>query len=287
MNNISWYNTNECSTRGMKDSIGEKQVKVVIMKKFLIVIFSIFGLMVGMLALMAIEYQISYNKWKSSYTGKIVTNSEEKYSTSSDGNKDDFESSKQEYASSSSSTQNYDYKKYASSSDGNKDDLELLFNLLVKKLFHPALVEKEFRRAYATAKQLSKDSPISKQAIKNKIKIYNYSDGANQYAVYKLNIDWKEQAVLAAKSLQRYRYSKEKLVWQLINVELFTQEEADYAAEQVHFDWRENAVKEAESYANGSKISKEKILEILVENRKFTQEEAEYAIEHSQVDWLN
>ena len=242
----------------MKDSIGEKQVKVFIMKKFLIFIFTIFGLFAGMLALMAIEYQISYNKWKSSYSGSLVTDSEEKYSTSSDGNKDDFESSKQEYASSSSSTQNYDYKKYASSSDGNKDDLELLFNLLVIKLFHPALVEKEFRRAYVTAKQLSKDSPISKEAIKNKIKIYNYSDGANQYAVYKLNIDWKEQAVLAAKSLQRYRYSKEKLVWQLINVELFTQEEADYAAEQVHFDWRENAVKEAESYANGSNISKEK-----------------------------
>ena len=287
MNNISWYNTNESSLRGMKYSIGKKQVKVVIMKKFLTVIFTIFGLFAGMLALMAIEYQISYNKWKNSYSESLVTDSEEKYSSSSDGNKDDFESSKQEYASSSSSTQNYDYKKYASSSDGNKDDLELLFNLLVKKLFHPALVEKEFRRAYATAKQLSKDSPISKQAIKNKIKIYNYSDGANQYAVYKLNIDWKEQAVLAAKSLQRYRYSKEKLVWQLINVELFTQEEADYAAEQVHFDWRENAVKEAESYANGSKISKEKILEILVENRKFTQEEAEYAIEHAQVDWLN
>ena len=253
----------------MKDSIGEKQVKVVIMKKFLIFIFTIFGLFAGMLALMAIEYQISYNEWKSSYTGKIVTNSEKQFSSSS------------------STTKYYDYKKYSSSSDGNKDDLELLFNLLVKKLFHPALVEKEFRRAYATAKQLSKDSPISKQAIKNKIKIYNYSDGANQYAVYKLNIDWKEQAVLAAKSLQRYRYSKEKLVWQLINVELFTQEEADYAAEQVHFDWRENAVKEAESYANGSKISKEKILEILVENRKFTQEEAEYAIEHAKIDWLN
>lgn len=253
----------------MKDSIGEKQVKVVIMKKFLIFIFTIFGLFAGMLALMAIEYQISYNEWKSSYTGKIVTNSEKQFSSSS------------------STTKYYDYKKYSSSSDGNKDDLELLFNLLVIKLFHPALVEKEFRRAYVTAKQLSKDSPISKEAIKNKIKIYNYSDGANQYAVYKLNIDWKEQAVLAAKSLQRYRYSKEKLVWQLINVELFTQEEADYAAEQVHFDWRENAVKEAESYANGSNISKEKILEILVENRKFTQEEAEYAIEHAKIDWLN
>ncbi len=81
------------------------------MKKFLIFIFTIFGLFAGMLALMAIEYQISYNKWKNSYSGSLVTDSEEKYSTSSDGNKDDFESSKQEYASSSSSTQNYDYKK--------------------------------------------------------------------------------------------------------------------------------------------------------------------------------
>ena len=145
MNNFSWYNTNECSSRGMKDSIGEKQVKVFMMKKFLIVIFSIFGLMVGMLALMAIEYQISYNKWKSSYTGKIVTNSEEKYSTSSDGNKDDFESSKQEYATSSSSTKNYDYKKYSSPIDEYNDNFELLFNLLVEKLFSPTLVEKEFK----------------------------------------------------------------------------------------------------------------------------------------------
>ena len=82
-----------------------------------------------------------------------------------------------------------------------------------------------------------------------------------------------------------FHFSKEMLVWQLVNDDLFTQKEADYAAEQVHFDWKENAVKEAESYANGSKISKEKILEILVENRKFTQEEAEYAIEHAKIDW--
>lgn len=271
----------------MKDFIGEKQVKVVIMRKFLTFIFTIFGLFAGMLALIVIDYQINYNKWKNSYSGSLVNDSEEKYSTSSDGNKDDFESSKQEYASSSSSTQNYDYKKYASSSDENKDDLELLFNLLVKKLFHPALVEKEFRRAYATAKQLSKDSPISKQAIKNKIKNYNYSDGANQYAVYKLNIDWKEQALLKAKSYQEFHYSKEKLVEQLINIDKFTQEEADYAIEQCHFDWKEEAVKKAEFYANGGKITKEKLLEKLVVYRKFTQEEAEYAIEHAKIDWLN
>ncbi len=226
------------------------------MKKFLIVIFSIFVLFVGWIAIMLSSYYRSLENFREdlSSSGPIVT---------------------------------YPVEKYASSSDENEDDLELLFNLLVKKLFHPTLVEEEFKRAYATAKQLSKDSPISKQAIKNKIKIYNYSEGANQYAIYKLNMDWKEQAVLAAKSLQRYRYSKEKLVWQLINVELFTQEEADYAVEKVHFDWKEDAVKEAESYANGAKISKEKMLKILVENKKFTQEEAEYAIEHAKIDWSN
>ena len=226
------------------------------MKKFLIVIFSIFVLFVGWIAIMLSSYYRSLENFREdlSSSGPIVT---------------------------------YPVEKYASSSDENEDDLELLFNLLVKKLFHPTLVEEEFKRAYATAKQLSKDSPISKQAIKNKIKIYNYSEGANQYAIYKLNMDWKEQAVLAAKSLQRYRYSKEKLVWQLINVEQFTQEEADYAVEHVNFDWKEYAVKEAESYANGGNISKERLLKILVEYRKFTQEEAEYAIEHAKIDWVN
>ena len=257
------------------------------MKKFLIFIFTIFGLFAGMLALIVIDYEINYNKWINSRSGSQLTNPVQKYSSSSDGNKDDFESSKQEYATSSSSTKNYDYKKYSSPIDEYNDNFELLFNLLVEKLFSPTLVEKEFKRAYETAKNLSADSPISMQAIKNKIKIYNYSEGANQYAVYKLNIDWKEQALLKAKSLQKYRYSKEKLVEQLINVELFTQEEADYAVEHVNFDWKEDAVKEAESYANGRKITKEKILEILVEKRKFTQEEAEYAIEHAKIDWSN
>ena len=226
------------------------------MKKFLIFIFAIFVLLIGMFAIMYNSYIKAYEEAHnhSSYSWKKVT---------------------------------YPVEKYSNPIDKYNDNFELLYNLLVKKLFSPTLVEKEFDRAYETAKKLSADSPISMQAIKNEIKIYNYSEGANQYAVYKLNIDWKEQAVLAAKSLQKYRYSKEKLVEQLINVELFTQEEADYAVEQVNFDWKENAVKEAESYVRGGKISKEKMLEILVENKKFTQEEAEYAIEHAKIDWSN
>lgn len=143
-------------------------------------------------------------------------------------------------------------------------------------------------RAYSKAKSWSEKSPLSKQQIKNYLTKYGrYSEYTSQSAVNKLNIDWKEQAVLRAKSYQKFHYSKEKLVGQLVDVDLFTPEKADYAIEKVHFDWKEEAVKEAESSANGGNISKERLLEILVENRKFTQEEAEYAIEHAQVDWLN
>ncbi len=254
------------------------------MKKFLIVIFSIFGLMVGMLALMAIEYQISYNKWKSSYTGKIVTNSEEKYSTSSSSTKYyDYK----KYSTSSSSTQNYDYKKYSSSSYGNKDDLESLMNMFMKGLIPPSLLYPEYTRAYEEAKSWSK-KPLSKQQIKIYLTKYDrYSEDATQYALNKLNVDWKEQALLRAKSFQMFHFSKEMLVWQLINVEQFTQEEADYAIEQVNFDWKEEAVKKVEAIANPGNMSKEELLELLVKKRKFTQEEAEYAIEHAQVDWLN
>lgn len=226
------------------------------MKKFLIFIFAFLVSMVGVIALMLNSYDRAYENFHN-------------------------------HSSYSWTKETYPVEKYSNPIDKYNDNFELLFNLLVKKLFSPTLVEKEFKRAYETAKNLSADSPISMQAIKNKIKIYNYSEGANQYAVYKLNIDWKEQAVLAAKSLQKYRYSKEKLVEQLINVALFTQKEADYAVEQVNFDWKENAVKEAESYVNSGKISKEKLLEILVENKKFTQEEAEYAIEHAKIDLLD
>ena len=241
------------------------------MKKFVIFILAMFGLFAGMLALMAIEYQISYNKWKSSYTGKLVTSSEKKYSSSSDGNKDDFELSKQNYPSSSD-------KK-------NKDDLESLMNMFMKRLFPPTLLDPDYTYAYEKAKSWSKKH-LSQQQIKIYLTKYDrYSEDATQYALNKLNIDWKEQALLKAKSYQEFHYSKEKLVKQLINIEKFTQEEADYAIEQGHFDWKEEAVKQAEFYANGGKITKERLLHKLVEYRRFTQEEAEYAIEHAKIDW--
>ena len=226
------------------------------MKKFLIVIFTIFGLFVGWIAFMVYSYERSYNEWKSSYTGKIVTNSEKKYSTSS------------------SITKNYDYKKYSTSSSSTK--------------YYDYKKPNEFTSAYAKAISLSEESHLSKQKIEQHLTGFEgYSEAATQYALNKLNVDWKEQALLKAKSLQMFHFSKEMLVWQLINVERFTQEEADYAIEQVNFDWKEEAVKKVEAIANPGNMSKEELLELLVKKRRFTQEEAEYAIEHAQVDWLN
>ena len=222
------------------------------MKKFLIFIFTIFGLFAGMLALIVIDYEINYNKWINSRSGSQLTNPVQKYS---------------------------------SSSDGNKDDLESLMNMFMKGLFPPTLLYPEYTRAYEKAKSWSKKH-LSQQQIKIYLTEYDrYSEDATQYALNKLNVNWKEQALLKAKSNQEFHYSKEKLVEQLINIDKFTQEEADYAIEQGHFDWKEEAVKKAESYANGGNISKERLLEILVEYRKFTQEEAEYAIEHAKIDW--
>ena len=227
------------------------------MKKFLIFIFAIFVLLIGMFAIMYNSYIKAYEEAHnhSSYSWKKVTYPVEKYSTSSDRK--------------------------------NKEDLESLMNMFMKGLFPPTLLYPEYTRAYEEAKSWSKKH-LSQQQIKIYLTKYDrYSEDATQYALNKLNVDWKEQAVLAAKSLQRYRYSKEKLVWHLINVELFTQEEADYAIEQGNFDWKEEAVKQAESSSNGGNISKERLLKILVEYRKFTQEEAEYAIEHAKIDWVN
>ena len=196
------------------------------MKKFLIFIFTMFGLMLGMLAMMYNEY-----------------------------------------------IRAYEAAHHRSSFPEPKE------NLLV-----PVST-----RAYAKAKSWSEKSPLSKQQIKIYLTKYGsrYSEDATQYALNKLNVDWKEQALLRAKSYQEFHFSKEKLVEQLINVDKFTQEEADYAIEHVNFDWKEEAVKEAESSANGGNISKERLLKKLVEYRKFTQEEAEYAIEHAKIDWSN
>ena len=183
----------------MRDSIGEKQVKVVIMKKFLIFIFAMFGLFVGWVAFMVYSYERSYNEWKNSRSGSQVTKPVQKYSSSSD-------------------------KK-------NKDDLESLMNMFMKRLFPPTLLDPDYTYAYEKAKSWSKKH-LSQQQIKIYLTKYDrYSEDATQYAINKLNIDWKEQALLRAKSYQEFHYSKNKLVEQLINIDKFTQEEADYAVE--------------------------------------------------------
>ncbi len=63
-------------------------------KSFWYLFLQFFGLFAGMLALIVIDYEINYNKWINSRSESQLTNPVQKYSSSSDGNKDDFESSK-------------------------------------------------------------------------------------------------------------------------------------------------------------------------------------------------
>lgn len=206
------------------------------MKEFLKFIFwtfvTIFVLMVIWIAFMVYSYQRSYNEWQNSHSGSKVT-----YPV-------------QEYSSSNSSTKYYDYKKYSSSSSSKTSSSSTKY--------YDYKNSNKSTDAYVKALFLSENSHLSKKKIGQDLTRW-YSEDACQYAMNKLNIDWKEQAVLKAKSLQMFHFSKEMLVWQLINVELFTQEEADYAIEQVNFDWKEESVKKVEAIANPGNMSKEEL----------------------------
>ena len=231
------------------------------MKKFLIFIFAIFVLLIGMFAIMYNGYIKAYEEAHnhSSYSWTKETYSVEKYSTSS------------------SSTKYYDYKKsntkYEQNSSSSTLDEDIPDNLI------PYVKEARTMLKYFT---------YSKQSCKESLmRRYKLSEDDAQYVVDKLDIDWKEQALLEAKGYLRSPFSKEKLVWQLINMEKFTQEEVDYAMENISSDWKEEAVKKAEAYSKVAKLTKERVFELLINVDKFTQEEAEYAIEHAQVDWDN
>lgn len=230
------------------------------MKKFFIFIFTMFGLMVGVFALMLNSYYRAYENFHnhSSNSGSKVTYPAQKYS-------------------SSSSSTEYDYKKsntnYEQNSSSSTLDEDIPDNLI------PYVKE---------ARSMLKYFTYSKQSCKESLmRRYKLSEDDAQYVVDKLDIDWKEQALLEAKGYLRSPFSKEKLVWQLINMEKFTQEEVDYAMENISSDWKEEAVKKAEDYSKVAKLTKERVFELLINVDKFTQEEAEYAIEHAKIDWTN
>lgn len=160
------------------------------MKKFLIFILAMFGLMVGWIVIMVYSYERSYNEWKNSRWESIETNPVEKNSTSSSSTKYyDYK----KYSTSSSSTKYYDYKKYPSSSSSTK--------------YYDYKKSNENTDAYVKALFLSENSHLSKQKIEQDLTRW-YSEDASVYAINKLNIDWKEQAVLKAKSLQCFIFQK-------------------------------------------------------------------------------
>ena len=153
------------------------------MKKFLIFIFAMFvlmvGLMVGWVVFMGYSYQRSYNEWKNSDSGSTLTYPVQKYSTSSSSTKYDYKKS------------NTNFEQNSSSSTLDEDIPD---NLI------PYVKE---------ARSMFKGFTYSKQSCKESLmRRYKLSEDDAQYVVDKLDIDWKEQALLKAKGYLRSLFQK-------------------------------------------------------------------------------
>lgn len=98
-------------------------------------------------------------------------------------------------------------------------------------------------------------------------------------------IDWKEQALNKAKwMLEISPYSRERLLFFLINLYEFTTEEATYAVDNCGADWKEQALREVEGLAEKAGASYEDlysssdaIIQYLIQEGEYTVEEACYA----------
>ena len=91
------------------------------------------------------------------------------------------------------------------------------------------------KNAVSKAKDYINYSSFSKSGLIKQLEYEGFSNGDANYAVAKLNVNWKEQAVNTAKDYLDYSsFSKSGLIKQL-EFEGFSSEDANYAASQVGF----------------------------------------------------
>ena len=106
-----------------------------------------------------------------------------------------------------------------------------------------------------------------------------------QYAIDHLDVDWKKEALGAAKSyLSTGSFSEQGLLDQLTSsyADEFTPEEARYALENIDADWNAEALEAAESYYDTGMTDKTEIFNQITSQYadKFTPQQAQYAIDH-------
>lgn len=85
--------------------------------------------------------------------------------------------------------------------------------------------------------------------------------------------------------LSAFPCSRESLIEQLNERDIFTYESAVYAADNCGVDWNEQAVKTAKNYLFLKPHSYNQLLEALTSIEKFTYDQAIYGINNCEVDW--
>ncbi len=145
----------------------------------------------------------------------------------------------------------------------------------------------ENSQALSKAQNYIDTMPMSKNGLKRQLtsEAEGFSEGAAQYAVDNLDVDYKANALESAKNYsETLHLSKAGLKKQLTSTagEGYTEEEAQYAIENLKADYKKNALDKARIYRDDLNLDTNEIKEQLTSQygEEFTEEEAQYAIDN-------
>lgn len=151
--------------------------------------------------------------------------------------------------------------------------------------------------ARRSAESYLRFSAFSRDGLIDQLEFEGFSSAEAEYAVYDVDADWFEQAVLKAESyLEFSSFSRQGLIDQLL-FEGFTDEEAAFGVDQVGLGAgaaddsggetlaQRNAVGSAESYLRFSAFSRQGLIDQLV-FEDYSREDATYAVDKVNPDWF-
>jgi hypothetical protein len=118
---------------------------------------------------------------------------------------------------------------------------------------------------------------VSEKEVTESLKNDDYTEDEIDYALEKVDPDWREQAAKSAKSyLDGSPMSKDGLIHQLEFAE-FSEEDAKAGVEDLNVNWNKQAVKAAKEFMKNQDYSREDLVNTLTSGADFTDDEAEYA----------
>lgn len=133
--------------------------------------------------------------------------------------------------------------------------------------------------ALKSAKSYLDMGGFSKESLKGQLEYEGYDANQIQYALDNCGADWKNQALMSAKSYLGCNIGFSKLgLTEQLEYEGFTSDEVRYAIDNCGGDWMAQAVIKAQSYMESVPMSRDGLISQL-EYEKFTHEEAVHGVD--------